>query len=246
MPDKNLASIRNSFATTRWTLVATAAEKETPEAKAALESLCQSYWMPLYAFARRKTNSLEEAQDLTQTFFVELLEKNYVATATPNRGRFRSFLLTAFKNFISKQWEKNKTQKRGGHVKRLSLDFQTADSSIRIDPASGLTSDQIFDQQWAIALLDQVLFRLQDEFSQSGKTERFDTLKQFVIGDHSGATYADVAQRLELTEAAVKKSVSRMRSRYRELLRDEISNTVANPDEIDDEIRSLFAVLQAN
>jgi RNA polymerase sigma-70 factor (ECF subfamily) len=186
---------------------------------------------------------VQEAQDLTQSFFAELLEKNYVGAATPQRGRFRAFLLTAFKHFLAKEWEKAKAQKRGGGRAPISLDFAAADSSLRIDPAAGLTAEQFYDQQWAISLLGQIMQRLQSEFEEAGKTRLFDELKAFLIGEQAGTTYADVAQRLNMSEAAAKTAASRMRRRYRELLRDEIAQTVEGPDEVDDEIRSLFATL---
>jgi RNA polymerase sigma-70 factor (ECF subfamily) len=209
-----------------------------------LESLCETYWYPLYAYVRRRVPDVNEAQDLTQAFFAELLEKNYVGSATPDRGRFRAFLLTAFKHFLSKGWKKAKAQKRGGGRAPIPLDFESADSSIRIEPASGLTAEQFYDQQWAIALLGLIMEQLEAEFEQSGKTNLFEELKGFIIGDHAGTTYGQVAKKLNMTEAAAKKAGSRMRRRYRELLREEIAQTVAGPAEIDDEIRNLFTTLE--
>jgi RNA polymerase sigma-70 factor (ECF subfamily) len=187
---------------------------------------------------------VNDAQDLTQAFFAELLEKNFVGTATPQRGLFRAFLLTAFKHFLAKEWEKAKAQKRGGGRAALSLDFAAADSSLRIDPAAGLTPEQVYDQQWAIALLGEIMERLKAEFAEKGKANQFAELKGFLIRDHAGTTYADVAAKLNMTEAAAKKAASRMRKRYRELLREEISHTVSGPDEIEDEIRKLFGILE--
>jgi RNA polymerase sigma-70 factor (ECF subfamily) len=209
-----------------------------------LESLCETYWYPLYAYVRRRVADVSEAQDLTQAFFAELLEKNYVGSATPNRGRFRAFLLTAFKHFLSKEWEKAKAQKRGGGRAPIPLDFESADSKIRIETASGLTAEQFYDQQWAIALLGLIMEQLEAEFEQSGKTNLFEELKGFIIGDHAGTTYRQVAEKLNMTEAAAKKAGSRMRRRYRELLREEIAQTVEGPAEVDDEIRNLFTTLE--
>ena len=233
------------FATTHWSLIVSANEGGATEVGGALETLCQTYWLPLYAFARRKTSSVDEAQDLTQAFFAELLEKEFLKSADPNRGRFRSFLLTAFKNFMSKQWEKNRAQKRGGGVSPLSLDFQSADSSISLEPEKGLTAEKIFDQQWVLALLNQIFARLQSEADESGQTDRFNALKGFVVGAPSGETYQSVADELGITVAAAKKAASRLRGRYRDLLREEISHTVSNENEIDDEIRKLFTVFKA-
>jgi RNA polymerase sigma-70 factor (ECF subfamily) len=239
------SSHRNpEFGTTRWSIVISAGRDSSPDSKRALAALCETYWYPLYAYVRRRVPDVNEAQDLTQAFFAELLEKNYVGCAVSDRGRFRAFLLTAFKHFLSKQWEKAKAQKRGGGRAPLSLDFESADSSVRIEPASGLTAEQFYDQQWAIAMLGLIMERVETEFEQAEKTKQFDELKGFIIGDHTGTTYAQAAERLKMTEAAAKKAASRMRQRYRELLREEISQTVAGPGEIEDEIRNLFATLE--
>ena len=221
-----------------------AGRDSSPDSKRALESLCETYWYALYAYVRRRVPDVNEAQDLTQAFFAELLEKNYVGSAVPDRGRFRAFLLTAFKHFLSKQWEKAKAQKRGGGRTPISLDFESADSNLGTEPASGLTAEQCYDQQWVIALLGQILERLKVEFEQAGKAKQFNQLKGFIIGDHAGTTYAQVAESLNMTEMAARKSASRMRRRYSEMLREEIVQTVAGPDEVDDEIRNLFATLE--
>lgn len=234
---------RASFATTQWSIVISAGHESSPDSKRALESLCRVYWQPLYAYARCRVPNVHEAQDLTQAFFTELLEKNYVGSATPERGRFRAFLITTFKHFLSKQWERAKALKRGGGRAPLSLDFASADSNFRIEPESGLTPDEIYDRQWAIALLDQIVERLRREFAAAGKGELFEELKSFMVGEHQGHTYAQAATRLSMTEAAARKAASRMRQRYRELLREEIAQTVSGPDEVEDEIRNLFAVL---
>lgn len=236
-------AMQHDFQSTQWSTVIAAGQGTSPQARQALASLCEIYWYPLYAYARRRVTNIHEAQDLTQAFFAELLEKNYVNAATPDRGRFRAFLLTAFKHFLSKQQEKRRAQKRGGGRTPVSLDFEWADSRLSIEPAAGLTAEQSYDQQWTIALLGQILDRMQTEFERLGKAERFGALKGFIIGDHSGTTYAQVAKRLGMTEAAAKKSASRMRQRYRELLREEIAQTVSSPDEVDDEIRNLFVAL---
>lgn len=232
------------FATTHWSVVRSAGEHSSPESQGALTALCETYWFPLYAYARRRVNDASEAQDLTQAFFTELLEKNYVGTATPQRGRFRSFLITAFKHFLSRQWERARTQKRGGDRKVLSLDFESADSSLRIDPAGGLTPEQFYDQQWAFALLKRIMERLQNEYQQSERADLFTALKSFIIGDNLNATYEQVAEQLEMSPAAVRKTVSRLRKRYGQLLESEILQTVSEPAEVQDEIRNLFAILE--
>lgn len=234
----------SDFATTHWSIVISAGHHSSPDSKRALASLCETYWYPLYAYVRRRVVDVSEAHDLTQAFFSELLEKNYVGSALPERGPFRAFLLTAFKHFLSKQWEKAKAQKRGGGRAPISLDFESADSRFSLEPAAGLTAEQIYDQQWTITLLGQIMERLERELRRSGKAEQFEELKGFLIGDHTGNTYAQVAVKLNLTEAAAKKAASRMRRRYRELLREEIAQTVEEPGEVADEIRKLFTTLE--
>jgi DNA-directed RNA polymerase specialized sigma24 family protein len=233
-----------NFAKTRWSIVISAGRASSPNSRRALESLCETYWYPLYAYVRRRIPDVNEAQDLTQDFFAELLEKNFVGSATPERGRFRAFLLTAFKHFLSKEWDKARAQKRGGGRPPIALDFDSADSRINIEPSSGLAADQLYDRQWAVTLLGQILNRLESEFDRQGKAKHFEELKGFIIGDHGGTTYADIATRLNMTEAAAKMAGSRMRRRYRVLLRDEIVQTVAGPEEVDDEIRNLFSTLE--
>lgn len=231
------------FSSTHWSLVLAAGRRATVESNSALEQLCKLYWPPLYAYVRRRVPDLHEAQDLTQAFFERLLDRDYLADADPQRGQFRAFLLTAFKHFLSKEWEKMKAQKRGGGRAAISLDFESADSRISIEPASGLTAEQIYDRQWAVTLLGQIMERLENEFVQSGKAEQFAILKEFIIGEHSGTTYRDASTKLSLTEGAAKMAASRMRRRYRELLREEIAQAVATPDDVDDEIRKLFESL---
>ncbi len=232
------------FATTRWSLVVSAARDSTPESKRALAALCETYWYPLYAYVRRRVNHVHEAEEMTQAFFVELLEKDCVSVADPQRGRFRAFLLTAFKHFLSKEWEKAKAQKRGGGRLPIPLDFESANSRLNREPASVRTPEQVYERKWAVTLLDQILDRLRQEFDRVGKSAQYQALHRFIIADVAGATYAEVAAQLDMTEAAAKMAVSRMRRRYRELLREEISHTVATPEEIDDEIQNLFSALE--
>ena len=220
-----------------------AGHPSSPDADRALEGLCQAYWYPLYVYVRRRVPDAEEAGDLTQAFFAELLEKNYLGPATPERGRFRAFLLTAFKHFLSHEWEKANAQKRGGGRQPISLDFDAADSRCRLEPFTNLTADEIYERQWAVSLLQKVMERLTAEFADSGKTAQFDLLKDFIVGDPGDRTYAEVAVKLGVSPSAAKMAASRMRCRYRELLRDEIAQTVASADAIDDEIRGLFAAL---
>ena len=233
----------SEFASTRWSLVIAAGRRSSPEAAGALESLCRTYWFPLYAYVRRRVPDRHEAQDLTQEFFSRLLELNHFAVADPERGRFRAFLLTALKHFLTNEWEKSRALKRGGGRAPLSLDFDSGESRLSLEPANDQTPERLFDRQWAITLLDQVLIRLQTERDAAGKGRQFETLKQFLTGGREEASYANVAAELGMSAGAVKVAAHRLRQRYRELLRAEVAQTVAAPEEVDDEIRRLFEAL---
>jgi RNA polymerase sigma-70 factor (ECF subfamily) len=197
--------------------------------------------MPLYGYVRRRVADVNDAQDLTQSFFERLLEKDYLAAADRERGRFRTFLLTAFQHFLSNEWEKARAQKRAGVRASLSLDFSSGNSHFAVAADGALTAEQYYEREWAIALLGRVMQRLEREFALAGKRLQFERLKGFIVSSGAGAAYADVAQELGMTAAAARMATSRMRQRYRELLREEIAQTVSSPDDIDDEIRQLFA-----
>jgi RNA polymerase sigma-70 factor (ECF subfamily) len=233
-----------AFAATRWSVVLVAGRRSSPDSRQALQALCEAYWYPLYAYVRRRVVDVNDAHDLTQAFFAELLAKNYVGSARADRGRFRAFLLTSLKHFLAKEWDKTKAKKRGGGQVPISLDFASADSQCRLEPACSLTPEQVFDREWAVALLGRIVQRLEQESIQSDKHEQFEQLKVFLIGEHSGTTYSEVAETLGTTEAAAKMAAHRLRRRYRELLRAEIAETVSSPEEVDDEIHKLFATLE--
>ena len=241
MSDMDQRDSSRSFENTHWSMVLLAGHKSSPDADTALATLCATYWFPLYAYARRKGHNGSEAQDLTQEFFSQLIEKDYVSTADPERGRFRAFLLTSFKHFLSKERDKARTQKRGGGRLPLSLDLASGESRYLSGPYATLTPEQLYDRQWAVALLDRVMRRLADEMRESGKADQFDQLKEFMVGDSKGTTYAKTAKSLGTTEAAAKMVTHRMRKRYRELLRQEVVETLAHVADAEDEIRSLFA-----
>jgi RNA polymerase sigma-70 factor (ECF subfamily) len=216
----------------------------SPHARVALAQLCGTYWKPLYAFIRRSGCSTEESQDLTQEFFARLLEKNYLQTADRERGRFRSFLLGAVKHFLANQRKAARTQKRGGGEPLLSLDFSTAEAAYLLEPADLETPQRLFDRQWALVLLDQVMRQLESEFAGAGKVDQFAALRPFLsAGEDHAAAYRDVGVKLGLSEAAVKMAMHRLRKRFREALRAEIAQTVVGPEEINDELAELFAVL---
>jgi RNA polymerase sigma-70 factor (ECF subfamily) len=231
------------FATTHWTVVQTAGGAESPESSQALESLCRTYWYPLYAYVRRAGNSPQDAEDLTQAFFARFLEKQWVVDADRNRGRFRSFLLTSLKHFLANEWDKAKAQKRGGRVRFVPLDADTAETRYRREPADTATPDREFDRCWALALLDTVLARLQREYEEEGKSGLFEHLKGTLGGERSGLPYARLGEKLQMSEGAVKVAVHRLRQRYRLILRAEIADTVSTPAEVEAEIQELFAAL---
>ena len=224
-------------------MVLTAGRNDTTQACAALEKLCQIYWYPLYVYVRRRGHSPEDAQDLTQEFFARLLERQSLARVDPNRGRFRSFILGAMRHFLADEWAKARTQKRGGGRPVLSLDLAAAEKRFDLEPADNATPDKAFDKQWATALLDEVLTKLEEEHQREGKDALFGALKQTLIGTRAGLPYAALAERLSMTEGAVKTAVHRLRKRYRELLRAEIANTVLSPEEVSEEMRHLFRVM---
>jgi RNA polymerase sigma-70 factor (ECF subfamily) len=228
------------FATTRWSLVAAAGQSAAPEAQEALATLCQAYWPPLYAYARRRLPSAHDAQDLTQAFFAEFLEKHYLEAADPQRGTFRAFLLTSFKHFLSKQRERDNARKRGGGRLMLTLDFAPAESRYRLEPADSTTPEMVYERRWALTILEQTLARLRQELAQAGKETLFERLKGALEGDGPQESYAAIGADLGMSDQAVKVAVHRLRRRYRELLRAEISQTVAAPDDVDDELRDLF------
>jgi RNA polymerase sigma-70 factor (ECF subfamily) len=232
-----------SFATTHWSLVAKAGDRRNSGSEAALAALCQRYWYPLYAFVRRRGYPAPEAQDLTQEFFAQLLEKNTLEAASTERGRFRSFLLTAMNNFLANTWDRDHAQKRGGHAHRLTLDFTASESQWTIEPADPETPERCFERQWALTLLATVIARLQEEFTAAGKTEQFETLKGALTGERAHGGYALIAAALGVSEEAARQAAHRLRKRYRELLREEVSQTVAEPAEVDEEIQRLFEAL---
>jgi RNA polymerase sigma factor (sigma-70 family) len=232
------------FATTHWSMVVRAGRGHTPGATRALALLCENYWFPLYAFVRRSGHATDEAQDLTQAFFAELLAKDVLAVADPQRGKFRSFLQASLKHFLANEQRRQAAQKRGGRQSVLSLDFQSGEERYRcLEPADHLTPERLYERRWALALLDLVLARLRAEFSAAEKLPLFERLKPFLAGHPHGLSYQAVAADLGMTEGAVKVAVHRLRRRYRDLLKEEIAQTVAGPDEFNDELRDLWAAL---
>ena len=212
-------------------------------AKSALQELCQTYWYPLYAYVRHQGYQSQNAADLTQAFFASLLSRKDLEKVDPAHGKFRSFLIASMKHFLINEWDKRQAQKRGGGKKILSIDFATADSRYRSEPADDLTSENVFEKNWAMTLLDRTTQSLRKEFENRGKSHQFDALQIFLAGKSPETTMGIVAGQLGMTEVAAKVAVHRMRQRFGELLRSEIEKTVDHPDEIDAEIQHLFQVL---
>ena len=231
------------FATTRWSMVVEAGRRSSPKAAQALATLCGIYWFPLYAYVRRHGHSADDAQDLTQEFFVRLLDKQTLQVADRERGRFRSFLLTSMKNFLAKEWRRGATQKRGGGQSVISLDFDDGENRYRLEPSHDATPERIFERQWALTLLDQALTTLRAEFDAAGKIEFFDGVKMFVGGEKSTVPYRELGDQLKMSEGAVKVAIHRMRRRYRALLREEIQQTIGAAEDVDEELRQLFDTL---
>jgi RNA polymerase sigma-70 factor (ECF subfamily) len=234
------------FASTRWSLVAAAGQRESPESAAALATLCRLYWYPLYAYARRRLPSAEDAQDLTQDFFAQLLEKEYLRQVDRQRGSFRSFLLTAFKHFLAKQRDRAHAQKRGGGRSHLPLDFQAGERRYQLEPTHATDAEALYERRWAMTLLEQTLAHLRDELTRAGKERLFEALKGTLTGEDAPRPYAELAEEMGLSTEAIKVTVHRLRRRYGELLRTEIAQTVSAPEEIEDELRNLFAAVADN
>jgi len=232
-----------TFALTHWSVVMAAGSSDSTHARDALETLCRTYWHPIYAFVRRQGHSPHDAQDLTQEFFARFLEKNYLDGVDRAKGRFRSFLLTCLKHFLANEWDKAGAQKRGAHPILIPINVQSAETSWGLEPAESMTAEKLFERRWALTLLEQVLARLRAEYTRDGKARTFEQLKSTLSGERRSVPYAEISARLGISEGAVKVAVHRLRQRYRQLLREEIAHTVSGPDQVEDEIRALFAAL---
>jgi RNA polymerase sigma-70 factor (ECF subfamily) len=229
------------FPTTRWTLVIAAGDPQRKEARSALSSLCEQYWYPLYAYLRRRGYPAEQAQDLTQEFFVRVLEGRYLDRADPVKGRFRSFILTSLKFFVADEEDRQRARKRGGGM-LVPLEFSSGEERYQREPVHDETPERIFERRWALSLLDLVIQKLRDEFVHHGRPDRFEQLKMFLLGQ-SDAPYAALAREMNTSEGALKVAIHRLRKRYRELFRQQIADTVADPAEVESELRYLAAVL---
>ena len=243
--DQTQAGTSPAFSTTHWSLVLAVRESPSPEAEAALDSLCRTYWYPLYAFVHRHGYTEPDAQDLTQEFLAEFLKKGYFKRADPERGRFRSFLLASMRNFLKLQARRSATKKRGGGMTPVAWNSEEGEPQLHCRQAEDLTPELLFDRRWAEVVVDRVLSRLQREYASKKKAERFSLLSEFLWGSRNGTTYKELGRQSGMSVTAVKVAIYRFRERFRDLLRAEVAHTVADPDEVEDELRYLIKVLSA-
>jgi RNA polymerase sigma-70 factor (ECF subfamily) len=239
--DRNISDEGDAaFHTTHWSVVLQAASGDSA---AALERLCRAYWYPLYAFVRRQGHDSHDAQDLTQGFFELFLAKHHLKDVNRDKGRFRSFLLASLKHFLANEWKKSNRQKRGGLVEKISFDATEAEERYRLEPADETSPEIVYDRRWARAVLDSVMAKLREEFSQSGKGGRFEVLSRFIFLEPQPGEYPRLAAQWKVTESGARSSVQRIRERYAVLFRLEIANTVSDPRDVDGEIAYLLTAL---
>lgn len=232
------------FATTQWSLIVEAARNDSMQStRDALSTMCERYWYPLYAYVRRRGFKPDECSDLTQAFFAQFLEKNSIEHADPKRGRFRTFLLSSLKNFITNQWRHDQTQKRGGHLKKFSLEINQGEERYQLEPADTTTPETLFDRRWALTLLATTFEKLENEYTTPEKKRLFERIRPYVVGGADKVPYREVSEELGMTENAIKVAVHRMRKRCGTILRAEIAGTVASEEEIDEELREMFKSL---
>jgi RNA polymerase sigma-70 factor (ECF subfamily) len=248
MPDPTITAGSPSeqggwFTTTHWSIVLTARDPACPQAADALEKLCRSYWYPLYAFVRRQGHDESSAKDLTQGFFARLLEKNFLAQVDQDRGKFRSFLLASLKHYMADERDKERAQKRGGGQIPLSLDETVGEDRYRAEPVDVMDAEKLYERRWALTLLDQAKERLKKEYLTAGKSQMYARLQAFDVGGGDNPAYADVAVDIGLSESGLRTAIFRMRQRYRELVREEVAQTVRSQQEVDEEIRHLIVVV---
>jgi RNA polymerase sigma factor (sigma-70 family) len=241
-PDLPTASARQ-FATTRWSAVLAAAKGGSTGSVEALDQLCRTYWYPLYAWVRREGHAAHDAEDLIQGFFARLIQKEDLAAVDPARGRFRSFLLAALKHYLANERDRSRAWKRGGRHVIVPLQTDMAESRYGAEPVDTLSADQIYDRRWALTVLDRVMFQLRIEFRRRGKEWMFDQLKNCLTPERAALSYAELARQVGLSESALKVSIHRLRQRYRELIQDEIAQTVGDPGLVREEMRELMNVL---
>jgi RNA polymerase sigma-70 factor (ECF subfamily) len=242
-PSESATRTAAHFATTHWSVVLAAGQTSDTQAAAALERLCGTYWYPLYAHVRRRGYAAPEAQDLTQECFARLLAKRWLSVADSRRGRFRSFLLAALNHFLANEWNRAHCEKRGGALPHVPFDTVAAERLYVVEPGHGLNAEELYERNWALRLLEQVRTRLREEYGKAGPVESFDLLERFLPGEECPLSYAEAARQLAIPEGTLKSDVHRLKPRYARLLREEIAQTVAGPEEVEHELRHLIAVL---
>ena len=245
MPTTNRALTRHPFPETRWSLVFSAAREPSVASAAAIESICRAYWFPLYAFARRSGRSPHDAQDLTQEFFLRLLEKRWLDSADRDKGRLRTFLIAAMKRLMAKERRYVSAQKRGGEHTFVDFDAQSAEGRYAEDPSSSLSASDVFDRQWAVTLLDLTMERLKGEFASAGKLRDFEVIKPCLMVARGGIDYAAISRELGASEGTARVAIHRLRKRFRRLYRQEITQTLSQESDLDEEMRHLSRVLCA-
>ena len=231
-----------TFGTTHWSIVLAAGQNDREKAHEALEQLCAAYWYPLYVFARRQGYDAAQSEDLTQEFFARLLQRNDLAEVGPERGRFRSFLLASFKHLLANEYHRQQTEKRGGLATLVSLDREQLETRYRLEPADAVTPETLFERRWALTVLERALERVREEYVVSEKADLFEELREF-LSNQKSVPHAAIAAKYGISVGAVGVTIHRLRKRYAEVLREEISHTVSIPEEIEDEIRHLIAVV---
>ena len=238
-----MAQSNTTFATTQWSIVSTAGDTASPEARAALEHLCRTYWFPLYAYVRRRGHATHDAQDLTQAFFAQLLEHGYLARADPRRGRFRTFLVVALNHFLTNEWHRQTALKRGGAVILLSWDQAGAEATYLAEAVASSDPEALFERRWALTIVERAVARVAQEMNTEGRAALFEALKPSLVGERETAGYAALATQFGTTEAAIKMTALRLRRRFASVLRDEVAQTVVNPADVEDELRHMLKVL---
>lgn len=231
------------FSTTHWSVVLAAGAFGSADSRKALERLCKTYWYPLYTYLRRRGCDTHQAEDYTQAFFTVLLQRHGLQQASPQRGKFRSFLLSSLNHFLADERDRAEAQKRGGGREIVSYDVEDAETRYRLEPAHELTPEKLFEKSWSLTILGNAMARLKAEFAEAGKQQTFECLKPHLPAGRGPSSYQDAAVKLGMTEGAVKVAVHRLRQRYRQLVRNEIAQTVSTPEQVDEEIRDLFASL---
>lgn len=231
------------FVTTHWSVVMSACDRPSPQSYQALETLCRTYWHPLYAYIRHLGHGPQDAEDLTQEFFARLLSKQYLKAADRQKGRFRTFLLVALKRFLANEWKKGRALKRGGGQSMLPFDTVLAEKLYTAESPSQSSPEQLYERRWALALVEQALGRLRADYERQGKSAEFERLKAYLTAERGGIPYAQVASQLDISEGAARVSIHRLRRRFRELFQQEVAGTLANPDNLQEEMRHLQEVL---